>query len=104
MQSGEKKLQLLHRKSGRGAASEKDRFNPAGRHFPEPPIEIQQDRIEESLGFVAVRSLLIKAAIRTDLRTKRNMDIEMMQFRGLLNSVLDLHKHDYNPASCSELS
>ncbi len=67
-------------------------------------IEIQENRIEEGLGLVAVGSLFIKAAIRTNLRTKRNMDIEMTQFRGRLDSVLDLHKYDYNPASCSELS
>ena len=103
MQSGEKKFQLLHREGGRGATSKKNRLNPTTCDFSEPPVEIQKNRIEESLGLVAVGSLFIKAAVRTHLRTKGNVDVEMTQFRGLLNSVLDLHKHDYNPASCSEL-
>ena len=103
MKSGEQKLQLLHRKSGGGAASKKDGLNSTARDCLEAPIEIEQDRIEERLCLVAVRSLLIKAAVRTNLRTKRHVDIEVVQFRGLLDSVLDLHKDDYNPASCSEL-
>ena len=103
MESGEQKFQLLHRKGGRGATSEKNCFNPAAGDLIETPIEIEQYCIQKSLCFVAVRGLFIKAAVRTNLRTKRNVDIEVMQFPGLLDSVLDLHKHDYNPASCSEL-
>ena len=34
MESGEKKLQLLHRKGGRGATSKKNGFNPATRALP----------------------------------------------------------------------
>ena len=67
-------------------------------------IEVQQDRFKKSLRLVAVRSLFIKAAIGTDLRTKRNVNIEMMQFGVFLNSVLDLCKFDYNRASCFDLS
>ena len=103
MESREKKLQLLHRQSGGGATSKKDRFDLAARDCLKAPIKVEEDRIEKRLCLVAIRSFFIKAAVRTNLRTKRNVDIEVMQFRGLLDSVLDLHKLDYNPASCSEL-
>jgi hypothetical protein len=95
---------LLNRKSGRGAPSKKDGFDPAAWNFQKPPVKVEQDRIEESLCLVAVGSFLVEAAVRTNLGTERDVNVEMMQFQCFLNSVLDLHKYDYNPASCSELS
>ena len=103
MEPGEKKIQLFNRKGRRSAATEKNGFRSAPGHFEKAPIEIKQDGVQECLSLVPVGRLLVKAAVRTDLRTKGNMDVEVAQFRGCcLNSVLDFHEGEYNAASCSE--
>src|SRR5271166_2961090 len=100
MEPGEKKIQLFDGKRGWSAATEKNGFQAATGHFAKAPLEVQQDGIQESLSLISVGSFFVKATIGANLRTKRNVDVEVMQLS--LNSVLDLHEGEYNAASCSE--
>ena len=101
MESGENKIQLFHRKSRGSAATKKDCFEAAVGYFVKAPIEIQQERIEEGLSFVSVGRFFVEAAIRTGLWTKGNVEVKVVQSGQALNSVLDLHKGEYNAASWS---
>ena len=100
MEPGKKKIQLFNRKCRWSTPTEKNGFWLASGHFPKVPFKIQQDGIQEGLSLVSVGSFFVKATVRANLRTKRNVDVEVMQLS--LNSVLDLHEGEYNAASCSE--
>ena len=95
MEPGKKKTQLFNRKCGWSTPTEKNRFRPASGHFAKVPFEFQQDGLQEGLSLVSVGSFFVKATIRTDLQTKRNVDVEVVQFGSGLNSVLDLHAGEY---------
>ena len=102
MEPGENEIQLFHRKSRGSAATKKDCFEATVGYFAKAPIEIQQERIQEGLSLVPVGCFFVEAAIRADLGTKGNVNVKMAQSGRALNSVLDLHKGEYNAASCSE--
>ena len=95
MEPGKKKIQLFNRKCRWSAPTEKNGFGAASGHFPKVPFKIQQDGIQEGLSLVSVGSFFVKATIRTDLQTKRNVHVEVVQFGSGLNSVLDLHEGEY---------
>lgn len=79
MESGENKIQLFHRKGRGSATTKKDCFQAALGDFEKSPIEIQQERIQEGLSLVSVGGFFVKAAIGTNLGTKRNVNVEVMQ-------------------------
>ena len=102
MEPGEKKVQMFNRKGRRSAATKKNGFRVPSGHFEKTPIELQQDGIQEGLSLVPVGRLFVKATVRTDLRAKRNVDVEVARSLKCLDSVLDFHEGEYNAASCSE--
>ena len=95
MEPGKKKIELFNRKCGWSTPTEKNGFYAASGHFPKVPFKIQQDGIEEGLSLVSVGSFFVKTTIWTDLQTKRNVHVEVVQFGSGLNSVLDLHEGEY---------
>jgi hypothetical protein len=95
MEPGKQKIQLFNRKCRWSTPTEKNGLWVESGHFPKVPFKIQQDGIQEGLSLVSVGSFFVKATIRTDLQTKRNVHVEVVQFRSGLNSVLDLHEGEY---------
>jgi hypothetical protein len=65
------------------------------------PIELDKESIQKRLCSVTIRSFLVKAAVRANPGTERNMNIEMAQSVRIFDSVQDLHKDDI-VESCSE--
>ena len=77
-QAADQKFELRGRERCRSASAEKNGPRTQSIGFK---LRFAKNRIQKRLRFVPVAHLLVETAIRANLRTKRNVDIEVLNHR-----------------------